>query len=135
MLFLRITNRGTSKKMTTEINGLAELESFMSDNEEVIIEFYAEWYVSSIHKPQEAFTNFGRCQPCKVITPYFNSLASEFPDVKFGSVDVDQHVEICKKFEVDSMPTFMYFKNGETKKSVIGASKSKLLEMLNSVTE
>lgn len=82
------------------------------------------------------------CGPCRVISPIFEKLsdASEFRDVSFYKVDVDEQPEITEEVGVravrrprflvhaiklrewSQMPTFIAFKNGDKIDSLTGAN-------------
>lgn len=61
----------------------------------VAIDFYANW-----------------CGPCKMLAPVLDKVSSEMTQVKFGKVDVDQAMEIAKRFGIRSIPTVIIFKDG-----------------------
>merc|ERR1719193_1988453 len=52
------------------------------------------------------------CGPCNTVKPKFKELAGSKTDIKFVLVDVDENGETAEKFDVSSMPTFMFFKDG-----------------------
>jgi len=78
----------------------------------VIVDFSASW-----------------CGPCKIIGPYFKTLAEEFPNIVALNVDVDDVEEIAAKFSIEAMPTFIALKNGKEVARVMGASKDKVKEL------
>lgn len=45
------------------------------------------------------------CGPCKLLAPVFLQLLTEFPDVSFETIDVDQYKDISHLHEVKSVPT------------------------------
>ena len=61
-----------------------------------VVEFGADW-----------------CNPCKIFKPIFHETAKSMKDVKFGSVDVDKENEIAQRFGVLSVPTIIFFRQGE----------------------
>jgi len=80
----------------------------------LIIDFWAEW-----------------CGPCKMMTPVMEQLADENDGVIVASLDVDSNPDIAKKFNVRSIPTILFFKNGVTVDKQVGAvPKSVLAEKL-----
>ncbi|XP_016017832.1 thioredoxin-like [Rousettus aegyptiacus] len=60
------------------------------------------------------------CEPCKMITPFFHSLSE-----KYSSTDV------ASENEVEHMPTFQFFKNGQKVGEFSGANKKKLESTIN----
>lgn len=90
-------------------------DQILSQNERVVVQFSAAW-----------------CGPCKMLTPIVNQLAEENNDVFIGKLDVDTNPEVSKLFEISSIPTLLYFKNGELIEKTRGAmSKPKLQEYIN----
>ena len=71
-------------------------ESIVDLHPLVILDFWAEW-----------------CQPCKIFSPLFETMAELHPDVFFGKVNTEQATELAQAFQVRSIPTVMAFKNGE----------------------
>lgn len=69
----------------------------------VIVDFYANW-----------------CGPCKMLAPILEDLASSRSTVKVVKVDVDKHNDLARKYGIMSIPTIMYFKNGNLEKTSIG---------------
>lgn len=70
------------------------------------------------------------CGPCRTMEPVIERLAEKLRgSVNFGKLNVDQHPSIATKFEVQSIPTFMLFKNGRPVDAVIGTTQEAALEM------
>ena len=53
------------------------------------------------------------CVNCKAFEPIFDSLAAEFPDVEFKKVNFKDVLDDVKRFEVVSLPTILFTKDGE----------------------
>ena len=71
----------------------------------VLVDFWAQW-----------------CTPCRIVTPIVEELAHEYSGkVKVGKLNVDENPESSQNYNVMSIPTIMFFKNGQPVKSVIGA--------------
>ncbi|KYN19855.1 Thioredoxin-2, partial [Trachymyrmex cornetzi] len=65
-------------------------------NNLVVIDFFAVW-----------------CGPCKMIGPLIEELSKEMLDVVFLKVDVDECEDIAAEYEISSMPTFVFIKEGK----------------------
>lgn len=70
------------------------------------------------------------CGPCKQIAPVFENLAQIFTQAKFFKVDVDEGAKIAEKHNIDSMPTFKIFINGEEVGEFVGADEEGLTELV-----
>jgi len=72
-------------------------DSIINDSRPVIIDFHALW-----------------CAPCKMQSPILKEVADELGEkVKIIKIDVDNNREIAARFNVQSVPTIMVFKNGK----------------------
>jgi len=61
------------------------------------------------------------CGPCKILAPILDEIAKEQKGkVHVGKLNVDENNEIAQRFEVMSIPTVIFFKDGEMINSVIG---------------
>ncbi len=60
----------------------------------------------------DAYANW--CPPCKAVAPIFASLSSEMKGkVKFVKFNVDEERSLAKDLNIEAMPTFLFYKNGE----------------------
>ena len=99
----------------TEQNFEAEV---LQSTQPVIVDFYADW-----------------CGPCKMIAPALEEIAGELAGrVKIAKVNVDEQPGLAQRYNVQSLPTLLYFQKGEVVNQTIGAtSKKNILAKLNSV--
>jgi len=75
----------------------------------VLVDFWAEW-----------------CGPCKMIGPVIDQVATDLDgQAKVGKVNVDEARELAVKYNVRSIPLLLFFKNGEVKDQIVGASVTK----------
>jgi len=93
----------------------ANFNTIINDSKPVIVDFHAVW-----------------CGPCKIQSPILKELAAELGDsVRVIKIDVDQNNDIASRYQIQSVPTIIIFKNGKIawRKSGV-ASKSELNSVL-----
>ncbi len=63
------------------------------------------------------------CGPCRMIAPVIEELAEDFSGkAQVCKVNTDEEQEIAVKFGIRSIPTVMFFKNGELVDQMVGAA-------------
>ena len=73
-----------------------------SKKELIIVDFFAEW-----------------CGPCKALSPILDRLSEEYK-LKVFKVDVDKENALAEEFGIMSIPTVVFFKDGEPKEFFVG---------------
>jgi thioredoxin 1 len=91
-------------------------ETIKSATEPVLVDFWAEW-----------------CGPCKMVAPVLDEIASDQEGkLLIGKINIDENLELARRFEVMSIPTMILFKDGEPQVRIIGAKgKGQLLQELH----
>ncbi len=70
----------------------------------VVVDFWAEW-----------------CNPCRALTPILDELAEEYNGrVKIGKINIDDQQELAVQYGVRSIPTLLFFKEGQVTEQVVG---------------
>ena len=81
---------------TVEITDENFSKEVLSSEVPVIVDFWAEW-----------------CGPCKMLSPIFEELASEYQGkIVFGKCDVDSNPQMPAKYGINSIPSMLFFKDG-----------------------
>jgi thioredoxin 1 len=69
------------------------------------------------------------CGPCRMIAPIVEQLAGEYEGkLKVGKLDVDANQRTSARFNVRSIPTILFFKDGKLVDQVVGALPKPHLE-------
>jgi thioredoxin 1 len=80
----------------------------------ILVDFWATW-----------------CPPCKAVAPTVDKLADKYAGkVRVGKVDIDVSPKTAQEFGVQSIPTFLAFKDGKVSGMTIGGVSSTKLEEL-----
>jgi len=69
------------------------------------------------------------CGPCRMVGPVVEKLAEQYQGkVKFCKLNVDENQQTAAKYSVMSIPTLLFFKDGQVADTVIGAVPEQVLK-------
>ena len=69
------------------------------------------------------------CGACKVMAPIYEALASKYLNkINFTVVEADKLSELSDKYQIQGVPTFIFFKNGNKIDQISGAVSKKEFE-------
>ena len=79
-------------------------EQVLKSTTPTVVDFWAEW-----------------CGPCKMLGPVLDELAGEYDGkVKIGKVNIDEFQQLAINYGINSIPTLLFFKNGQVADQVVG---------------
>ncbi len=90
-------------------------DELLQSDKLVIVDFWATW-----------------CGPCRMLSPLLDEVEAEMADkVEVVKVNVDDADEIAMRFRIMSIPTLLFFKNGQMVDKSVGAlSKNALVDRI-----
>ena len=87
-------------------------KELIESGQPLVIDFWATW-----------------CGPCMRLAPIIDQLATEYEGkVLIGKYNVDEESDMSTEFGIRSIPTLLFFKDGELKAQLIGGSSKSEVE-------
>ncbi|WPK27603.1 hypothetical protein PUMCH_004999 [Australozyma saopauloensis] len=99
--------------MVSPVHTKAEFDEALKHSGLVVVDFFATW-----------------CGPCKMIAPILTKFSQEYTQAKFIQVDVDQLSSLAQEYEISSMPTILFIKDGAVVSKVVGAQPQAIKQAL-----
>ena len=88
-------------------------EEVLECSQLVLVDFWASW-----------------CGPCKMIAPIVDELCQTRQDIKVCKINVDEQFELAVRYQVSSIPTLMFFKDGKVVRRAVGLRDKAEIEQL-----
>lgn len=93
-------------------------KEIIQSNVPALVDFWATW-----------------CGPCKMISPIIDEIAKEYDGkLKVSKINIDDSPELASQFGIMSIPTLLFFKDGEVIDQITGVvSKATLKEKIDEI--
>jgi len=117
-VFFFVTGIGGSAAMnqsTTNVERITETNFdavVLHSSKPGVVDFYATW-----------------CGPCKELSPMLDKLAGSFTnEIKFVKINVDESPDLSRRFNIQGVPTLLFFRNGRVVGDVVGLLPANVLK-------
>ncbi len=98
--------------MVLEVTDQTFEEEVTKSNQPVLVDLWAPW-----------------CGPCRMVSPVVERLSEKYEGkFKFCKMNVDENPKTAAKYRIMSIPTLIFFKDGQAVDTVIGAVPEAVLQ-------
>jgi thioredoxin 1 len=98
--------------MVLEITDQTFEEEVTKSTKPVLVDLWAPW-----------------CGPCRMVSPVVERLSEKYEGkFKFCKMNVDENPRTASKYRIMSIPTLMFFKDGQAVDTVVGAVPEAVLQ-------
>lgn len=73
-----------------------EFKDFLKENDKVLVDFYTSW-----------------CGPCKGMAPTLEEVSKELETIKFAKLNIEDVEAVAEEYEIEVVPTLVFFKDGK----------------------
>lgn len=75
----------------------------------------------------------GWCAPCQLVVPSLEYLTQNYSDqMRIVKLDVDENPKMASRYGIMSIPTLLFFKDGELRETIVGAlPREKIVEVVS----
>ena len=83
----------------------------------------AAWEKEVIQSPGVVMVDFWAvwCGPCQMVAPIVDEIATEYAGkLKVLKLNTDENPEVAGRYQIMSIPTILFFKNGQPVEKLIG---------------
>lgn len=89
-----------------------DFDKLIAEDKPTLVDFFATW-----------------CGPCKMQAPILEEVKKNVGDkANIIKVDIDKNEDLARKYNVQSIPTLIMFKNGEAVWRAVGLQQADVLE-------
>jgi thioredoxin 1 len=94
-------------------------QDVLKSDRPVLVDFWAEW-----------------CAPCRMLAPVVKEIAEEYGDrIRVCKLDVDANPNTAAQYNIRSIPSILFFQDGQVADQVVGAvPKARLVERLEALS-